>query len=158
MSNEERLKVLVKIARLLNSSGITWAVGGSLLLYFKKKTDIFHDIDIMVAEEDAERLKTLLEPLGTLEKPKENGQYQTKYFWEFTIDGAEVDVMGGFGIVKDGKVWDCSLKPESIEEYQNLGGEQIPLHSLEEWKRYYYLMDREEKVRMIEGRRKTPFL
>ena len=31
---------------------------------------------------------------------------------EFFIDSVEVDVMAGFAIVKDGKVYDCALRKE----------------------------------------------
>ena len=36
METERKLDVLADIARALNQSGVTWAVGGSLLLYFKE--------------------------------------------------------------------------------------------------------------------------
>ena len=50
METERKLDVLADIARALNQSGVTWAVGGSLLLYFKGKTGVFRDIDLMVCE------------------------------------------------------------------------------------------------------------
>ena len=57
METERKLDVLADIARALNQSGVTWAVGGSLLLYFKGKTCVFSDIDLMVCETDVEKLK-----------------------------------------------------------------------------------------------------
>ena len=54
METERKLDVLADIARALNQSGVTWAVGGSLLLYFKGKTGVFRDIDLMVCETDVE--------------------------------------------------------------------------------------------------------
>ena len=48
---EHKLAVLGEIARALNGGDVVWAVGGSLLLYCKGKTDTFRDIDIMVWEE-----------------------------------------------------------------------------------------------------------
>ena len=36
---------------------VTWAVGGSLLLYFKGIVDEFHDIDLMVMAEDTKEAK-----------------------------------------------------------------------------------------------------
>lgn len=35
METERKLDVLADIARALNQSGVTWAVGGSLLLYLR---------------------------------------------------------------------------------------------------------------------------
>lgn len=40
-----KLEVLTQIAHMLNESQVLWAVGGSMLLYFKGKTDVFHDIE-----------------------------------------------------------------------------------------------------------------
>ncbi|MFQ8833366.1 MAG: hypothetical protein ACLR7U_11200 [Ruthenibacterium lactatiformans] len=54
METERKPDVLADIARALNQSGVTWAVGGSLLLYFKGKTGVFRDIDLMVCETDVE--------------------------------------------------------------------------------------------------------
>lgn len=146
----QKIDVLVKLAHVLNDNGITWAVGGSLLLYFKKKTDMFQDIDIMVMEEDAEKAKNLLMQMGTLAPPNPNEKYKTRCFLEFTIDQVDVDVMAGFVIVSEEKEWDCSLKPEYIEEHLQVNGADIPLHSLDEWRRYYLLMGRKAKVEMID--------
>ena len=148
---EHKLAVLGEIARALNGGDVVWAVGGSLLLYCKGKTDTFRDIDIMVWEEHVERLKALLLPLGTLAPPAPNPGYKTRHFLNFTIRGVEVDVMGGMVIVKDGKDYDCSLSPSQVAEYVCLNGERIPLQSLEDWRRYYLLMGREEKAAMIDG-------
>ena len=64
METERKLDVLADIARALNQSGVTWAVGGSLLLYFKGKTGVFRDIDLMVCETDVEKLKQAMLPQG----------------------------------------------------------------------------------------------
>ncbi len=147
---EKKLKVLSNIAHVLNEKNVVWAVGASMLLYFKGKTDFFHDIDLMVSEDDVEKLKEQLLPMGLLAPPKLDKQYKTRHFLEFTIDGIDVDVMAGFVIVKDGRDVDCSLFPEQIEEYIQLNGETIPLQSLSDWRRYYELMGRSSKVEMID--------
>ena len=53
--------------------------------------------------------------------------YQTKTFLEFRIDSIEVDVMAGFAVVNEGKVFDCSLRENQIVEKVLLGTEVIPL-------------------------------
>ena len=121
-----------------------------MLLYFKGKTDIFHDIDLMVGEKDIDAAKALLLTIGDLLPEKPNPQYKTRHFLEFSVDGVDVDVMAGFIIVRDGKDYDCSLLPEQIEEYIPLNGELIPLQSLRDWRKYYELMGREAKVAMID--------
>lgn len=150
MEIERKLNVLSKIANELNKQDITWAVGASLLLYIKGKINSFHDIDIMVSEEDAERVKEILLDLGELQPPNPNTQYKTRYFWEMLIDGVDVDVMGGFSIINDNKEHYFPLKREDIVEHTVINLQRIPLQSLTDWKMYYQLMGRMEKVRMIE--------
>ncbi len=147
---EKKLKVLCRIARALNEEGVLWALGGSLLLYFKGRTGDFHDIDIMAGETDIETVKRRLCALGELLPKKPNPGYKTRHFLEFIIDGVEVDVMAGFVIVKDGKDYDCSLLPEQVAEHISLEGEDIPLQSLGDWRRYYELMGRPEKAALAE--------
>lgn len=151
---DKKLSVLSKIAHMLNDNQVLWAVGGSMLLYFKGKTDVFHDIDLMVGEGDIETVKSLLLSVGEL-SPARTGapsavQYKTRHFLEFTIDGVEVDVMAGLVIVKNGRDYDCSLFPEQVAEWIPLMGELIPLQALSDWRRYYALMGRASKVEMID--------
>lgn len=145
-----KLDVLSRIAERLNEDGITWAVGASLLLYVKGMTDTFHDIDIMTTEADAERLKSALLPMGEMQPPHPNRQYQTRHFDEFVIDGVDVDVMAGFVIVRDAKAYECPFTRDSIAESVSVNGQRIPLQSVSDWRRYYDLMGRAEKVAMID--------
>ncbi len=149
-ATEKKLKVLSDIAHVLNGKNVVWAVGASLLLYFKGKIDFFDDIDLMVSEDDVEKLKEQLLPMGLLAPSKPDKLYKTRHFLEFVIDGIDVDIIAGFVIVKDGNAFDCSLFPEQIEEYIQLNGETIPLQSLSDWRRYYALMGRTSKVEMID--------
>lgn len=148
--SDKKLEVLARIAHLLNGSRVLWAVGGSMLLYFKGKTDVFHDIDLMVGEGDIEKAKSLLLTIGRLSPENHDTQYKTRHFLEFNIDGVEVDVMAGFVIVRDGKDYDCSLAAEQVAERILLNGETIPLQALSDWRRYYELMGRTSKVEMID--------
>lgn len=148
---EKKLEVLFRIAHSLNRGKVLWALGGSLLLYLKGKTDTFHDIDLMVGERDAEEAERRLSALGELLPQKSKAGYKTRRFLEYVIDGVEVDMMAGFVIVRDGVDYDCSLLPEQVAEYIQLKGETIPLQSLDDWRRYYELMGRTEKVKLIEG-------
>ena len=145
---QEKIQLLLRIAHRLNEAGVEWALGASMLLYFKGITSEFHDIDLMVADHDAECVRTILSEMGELCPP--NPMYRTKTFMEFLIDSVEVDVMAGFAIVKDGKVYDCALRKEQIVEKMPLGTEVIPLQSPSLWCKYYRLMGRAEKAELIE--------
>lgn len=146
-----KLAVLAMIARDLNERRVVWAVGASALLYFKNLVHTFHDIDIMVSEADIGAAEDVLRRYGTLQPSKPNERYQTKRFLEFTVNGVEVDVMAGFSIVCDGVAHSFPLEARNIRDHVVLDGADIPLQSLPEWREYYRLMGRTEKVRIIDG-------
>lgn len=148
---ERKWAVLARIAEAFNREGLVWAVGGSLLLHLKGKTDRFADLDLMVGEGDVERAAALLAEMGRRTPTAPNPAYRTRHFLEWQIDGVDVDVMAGFVIVKDGVEHECPLLPERIAEWVTVQGQRIPLQSLDDWRRYYRLMGREEKVRMIDA-------
>lgn len=147
---EKKLNILSKIAEVLNENNITWAVGASLLLYFKGITHEFHDIDIMIYEGDVEKVNQILLSFGTLQPKNPNAQYKTKYFLEYNIEGVDIDIMAGFTIVGDNKEHYFPLEKNSIKNYININNVSIPLQSIEEWRTYYKLMGRVEKVKMID--------
>ena len=150
MTIPEKLKVLEAIAGKLNEEKITWGIGASLLLYFKGISPDFNDIDMMVIPEDAQRVKDILCSMGELLPAKPDGKYRTRHFYEFVIDGVDIDVLGGFRIVTDGIEYDCPFTSASIQEYCDLNGTSIPLQSVSDWRRFYELMGRDRKVRMID--------
>ena len=57
--------------------------------------------------------------------------------------------MAGFVIVKDNKEYYFPLQKKSIKDYISIDSVTIPLQSIEEWRTYYELMGRAEKVKMI---------
>ena len=150
MNTTQKLHVLAKLANRLYETRITWAVGGSLLLYFQGIATDFHDIDLVVKTEDAQAMREVLLRLGTLEASKPSAKFKTKEFMEFTIDGVEVDVLAGFAIVKDGVAYDCSLQENEITEYATVENERIPLQAVAAWRRYYTLMGKTARVEAID--------
>ena len=61
---QEKIQLLLRIAHRLNEAHVEWALGASMLLYFKGITSDFHDIDLMVADRDAECVRTILSEMG----------------------------------------------------------------------------------------------
>lgn len=149
---EKKFEVLSKIAKELNDNNITWAIGASLLLYIKGISSEFNDIDIMVAESDVQALKNIILPLGELQPNNPNIQYQTKQFLEFKVDSVDIDVMAGFVIVHNGQNFYFPLDKDNIKDYAEINGVKIPLQSIKEWRNYYELMGKTEKVKMIDDK------
>lgn len=106
-------------------------------------------MDIMVIEDDIEHVKEILSDMGNIQLYIPDEKYKTKVFLEYVIDGIDVDVMAGFAIKHNEVIYDCSLTKDQIIEYIDYQGEQIPLQSVNLWCRYYELMGRDKKVKMI---------
>ena len=147
----KKLTLLSQIAKEFNNRNITWAIGASMLLYFKGIVSEFHDIDIMVAEEDIDQTKEVLSSFGSMQSPNPNITYKTSCFMEFAVDGIEIDVMAGFVIIHDDKEHHFPLMKEHIKDFTEIEGVRIPLQTLEEWRTYYQLMGRNEKVDLIDA-------
>lgn len=146
----QKIELLKKIALQFEKAHITWALGGSMMLYFKGIVPVFQDIDLMVADADAQTAQSILCSMGQMQPQTPNPKFRSKAFMEFVIDAVDVDVIAGFAIVSDDSVVDCSLQKEQIVERMPLGEACIPLQSPALWCRYYRLMDRTEKAQMIE--------
>ena len=61
---QEKLELLKRIAHRFNEARIEWALGASLMLFLKGIVSEFHDIDLMVSVQDAERAKAILSEMG----------------------------------------------------------------------------------------------
>lgn len=146
----QKIELLKKIALQFEKAHITWALGGSMMLYFKGIVPVFQDIDLMVADTDAQTAQSILCSMGQMQPQPPNPKFRSKAFMEFVIDSVDVDVIAGFAIVSGDSVVDCSLQKEQIAERMPLGEACIPLQSPALWCRYYRLMDRNEKAQMIE--------
>ncbi|MDD3573142.1 MAG: hypothetical protein PHP07_09390 [Eubacteriales bacterium] len=150
-----KLSVLSHIAGALNRQNIVWAVGGSLLLYLKGIAADFADIDVMVAEADAQTAKGILMSLGDIRPAHENAKYKTRCFWQFHVSGVDLDVMAGFAIMNEGQEYYFPLIKESVVDCAVVNEVRIPLQSLKEWRQYYGLMGRDEKVKLIDAAAKS---
>ncbi|MCO7125050.1 nucleotidyltransferase family protein [Sporolactobacillus shoreicorticis] len=149
MDTAKKCAALVKIAKALNQSGITWAVGGSSLLYFKGIAQKFNDIDIMIAEHDVAKVKALLNNHEKSRQGDFQTQYRSKFFGEYVIEGVDFDLIAGFTIVNKNGVHYYPLDEANIKEIAVIDKTSIPLQSVEDWTTYYNLMGRTDKVEMI---------
>lgn len=146
------LATLRQIADQLNSQQLMWAVGGSLMLNHYGLAEKPNDIDLLVDLNDIVKVDEILCSMGEKKTRVEVGQYSTKYFYEYVINGFDVDVMSGLAINHDDGVFNFIFDQDSIAGFKEIGGTKIPLGSLEDWYVLYQLIPgRDGRVNAIEG-------
>lgn len=144
-------EVLKKIAEALNDEGVSYGIGASVMLYHHGIGRSPRDIDIQVELSDIKKLDEILSAFGEKRERLPNAVYRTRYFYEYDIDGVEVDVMGGLCVNHEGEDHAFDFTGKSLEGYMDLEGIRVPLVSLREWHEIYKVLPgREEKVEMIE--------
>lgn len=153
MDKKTKLALFKDIARLLNQSTITWAIGGSLLLYAEQIVEDFNDIDLFLElNDDTQRLELEhnLTKLGAKEvKTGNNKKFHSAYFKTYNYQGLEIDLIAGFGIY-DSRCqlhYFAKILKMKTREYE---GVAFIFDSLAAWYEYYSLMDRKERVALIE--------
>lgn len=145
-------KTLSYIGEKLNTNGITWAVGASVLLNQFGFVDRPNDIDIFVDIKDIERADEILKNIGEKKKWERTEAYSTKYFYEYIIEGIDVDVMAGFAVNHNSGVFEYIFDHASVSEFRKINEVDIPFTSLEDWYVIYQLIpNRQAKVKMIES-------
>ena len=145
------IDTLAAVAGALNREGIRWAVGASVLLQHFGLEKEPHDIDIMVAEQDADGVARVLDGLGARKPGSEHGPYVTCQFIEYVVDGTDIDVMAGFGIRHSMGIYLYAFDEQAVTAAMSAGTAVVPLTALEDWYVLYQLMTgRERRVQAIE--------
>ena len=148
---QKKLEVLAKLAADLNEIDILWAVGASAMLFLRGIAKDFHDIDLLVSEEDVEVAREILLRHGTLLPSGPDSRYDTRHFLEFDVDGVEIDLIAGFVVNSaDGKQHVCPLQVEEVDACVDVADQAVSLHALSVWYQYYTWMGRTERVKLIE--------
>lgn len=139
------------IGKKLNDSNVVWGVGASILLNQFGLIDKPNDIDIFVDIKDIDKVDEILKSIGDKKPWEKAATYSTKYFYEYVINGIDIDVMAGFRINHNSGVFEYVFDNSSILETRKINGIDIPFTSLEDWYVIYQLIpNREAKVNMIE--------
>lgn len=157
-------KILARIAKELNRIDAIWAIGGSVMLSYYGLVENPNDIDIMVDENQIEKIDAAMQIIGIKRAWEKDAVYDSRYFYEFNIDGIDVDIMAGFQIHTPSGLYQYAFDAQSITEEIKIEGEKIPVCSIEEWYVLYQMMpNRDAKVKLIEDHFKAngikhPFL
>lgn len=119
------------------------------MLYLRGITSSFNDIDIMVSEKDIAKVEEIMRKYGMANKRYPNSKYKTKLFLEYDIDGIELDIMAGFIIVNKESDYYFPLKESDPYDEYILYGEVIKLATVKQWHKFYTLMERTDKVKLL---------
>lgn len=150
MSIDHKIETLVLVAKLFNQHSITWVLGASCMLYLRGIVDDFHDIDMIVCLEDMNKVKELLNQY-MLSEFNCNELYKTKEFIEYRIQNVDIDIMADFTIVNNHKEYVFPLKKGTKRDHIVLNHSTIYLDTVSHWLKYYQLMGRVDKVKMIKN-------
>lgn len=146
---EHKLNILKQIANLFNKENITWNLGASSMLYLRGIVDDFSDIDLLVAKNDIEQANQIIGKLGTIKPQQKHKTYRTDYFYEYVIDDVEIDLISGFKILRAQKLYDLSFDEKEVFDSYDLDDIVIYMESIYKWLKFYEIMDRKDKVKLI---------
>lgn len=146
---EHKLDVLKQIAQLFNEKEIIWNLGASAMLFLRGIVDDFSDLDLFVRHKDISRAKEVLESLGKMKPQCLSEIYKTDVFYEYVIDDVDIDLISGFKIIKDQKLYDLSFDENEIFDTYEMDHTLIYLDSIKNWLRFYEIMGRENKVNIL---------
>ncbi len=147
---KNKIETLIEIAEKLNQNNITWALGGSGMLYFYKIVDNFNDLDLLIVENDVDKFNEIFENYN-FKEIKSSGLFSSKYFSKGKINDIEIDVIAGFTINENDISHYYPLNVDDVNVCL-LNDVEIKLDSLTNWLTYYNLMGRSEKSKLISDR------
>ncbi len=147
------MSVLLMVSDILIKNNIRWGLGASSMLYFHGLVDRARDIDLMVHEEDALAALDLLRPIAKNIKTDDGcGKYATRYFYEMNIDGQDIDLIGGYRILRNDWIYTFPRIQEEVLEIVEVEGRSLPLTRIEDWYVAYLLMgDPKNRAQSIEA-------
>ncbi len=156
-------KVLSMVADKLNKENITWGIGASVMLHQYGLVSMPNDIDILVEIKDIEKVDGILKEMGEKKPLNPIKTYSTKYFYEYELQGVDIDVMAGLTINHEEGRYEYAFHKDSLVFAKgndisndpsgefNLDYITLPFTTLEDWYVIYQLIPgRENKVQLIE--------
>lgn len=135
-------KASIELANLLNSHEISWAYGGSCLLYFLGIQVLPRDLDVVIKLQDIEKAKTLLleNDAVLLEEKKGDNHFLTQKFYTFLWGNIEIDLMAVPGIRTNDVEYIIHFDEKGPWKSVVVSNEKIYLCDPEDWLQYYALM------------------
>lgn len=139
--------ILHNLSSILTENRITWAVGGSYLLHIYGLYDSPNDIDIWVPKSDFEKLRNVF---SGYEEIKERIQLPEQYHFKIRFDECAVDFVAYFFVVPNQKSYEYNVDSVRIQTKHFNDNLNLPCLYLEEWYIIYDLLNKKEKLKIIE--------
>ena len=137
----ERKEALCKLADEFNKSGIRWGLACSMNLFLRGLVDEFHDLDLVVEEEDIPKVKDIMEKNGGILKATGgNGFCESNCYMHFQLKRVDIDIISGFRIITFGTKFLYNFNESEIE-YIKVEEKKIPLIPVEALYLLYAMME-----------------
>jgi hypothetical protein len=142
MTLDHKIQTLEDVCKSLIKAKIPFTLGGSGLLYYLGLVKNFNDLDLVLycSEEEAHAALSTYPQTQN----KSSGIYTSSFFFQVTHKEVKFDIMGYFGVKNLGQ--DFKLK---YKVSKKVG--MIPLGELKDWLTAYELMERTDKVEIIQN-------
>ena len=149
LNEELRIKnALLNIASVLNENNVNWGLGGSLLLYLSGIETSVADIDIVIDENDMNKIEMIVKDYDHIEKQKTD-IYQTERFYSVSFKGIDIDLMVGFKISNENGVYSFPAGKKLVDKSIIIDRTVINLCSLKDWLEAYIAMKRKNKIELL---------
>lgn len=143
---------LSRVGALFNAHNVLWGVGASLLLQRHGLAERANDIDLLIGLDDIRKADDLLQSVGVKKQQKNAAAFSTRFFYEYEVDGFDIDLMAGLRINHSAGVYEFVFDRASIPDFEDIGGTAVPFMALEDWYVLYLLMPhKEHKAQMLEA-------
>lgn len=143
---------LLLIFNQLNESNVLYGLGGSMMLKLRLFEIEPHDIDLFVSVEDYHQTMEIFREHTTQLVTTSKHPFKTLHFTSFSCEDITIDIMAGFRYLHLDGTYTALFDKLSITGLVHTDNIEIPLMSLEEWYVLYSVMNRNDKVEMIEKR------
>lgn len=147
---KNKIEVLKYIATELNAHNFSWALGGSAMLYLRRITSQFNDLDFLIDENVSLRVDHLIKALGREIETIPNPSFQSRFFKRYEIFGVRVDLIAGFQVNHQGVTHHFPLDAKRSDEIK-IDGVSIYLSPLKMWWNYYHILSNHQRLREIEN-------
>ena len=144
-----KLDTITLLAQTFRENHIEWALGGSTLLYLKGIVKELNDIDIMIKEQDADRIEKLIEQSTNCKIGINVDSDKFSYHASCRINDVPIELFDGMKFKDGGEDKKINFSSFCVHECVMLGDEVIPLMGCRDWCRRYLALGNLDKAEQI---------